>query len=140
MMELKPCPKCGHEVDVVVDRSQIVSHYSVVCDNCGTCSAEDNIDQFEAIRLWNEGEVNISKNALFDIDMSVGFREHFFVWAPCKTAAERKIEEAIEEGKVQFTYIAPGSLSFNNWGYYDMNYDPERYRRDVLNPEEAVEK
>lgn len=141
-MSMSPCPKCHRNCDVelVSDRNyKGMPVYHVECYNCGTKVEVDCEDPAEAIRMWNACEVKVSDKALYDIYTKIGFYKHFYVWADSKIDAEEKIVESVENGEVIFTDIAPGSLSFNNWGVTTPNYDPECYQRDVLNPEEAVE-
>lgn len=139
-MKINLCPKCGNAADLIRDfEYSLESHtkhpfYYVRCDNCGTVGFDDT-DSEEAVRKWNDGEVSLSERELYDVYMEVGFRKHFYVWADSKSDAERRIEESVELGKVEFTDIAPGSLSFNNWGPTSQSNDPEQ-QRAILNPED----
>lgn len=144
-MEINKCPKCGCDADIArgtrYNWESKTRHpfYYVCCDNCGTRGVSDYKDPEEAVCEWNDGEVTLSGRELYDVYMEVGFYKHFYVWADSKAEAEHRIEEAIEAGKVEFTDIAPGSLEFHNWGPTSPEYDPERYQREVLNPEDKNE-
>lgn len=141
-MKINECPKCGCEADFIKDfkydwDSDTKQYfYYVRCDNCGTVGYDDT-DPEEAIRKWNDGEISLSERELYSVYVDVGFYKYFYVWADSKSDAEHRIVDAIEEGKVEFTDIAPGSLDFRNEGPTSPKLLPERYQREVLNPEEA---
>ena len=65
--QLKPCPFCGGEVEILTEEVDAISEaYNFHCDNCDMSTYYDySNDKEEAIRHWNRRTT--TKEDVFDI-------------------------------------------------------------------------
>lgn len=71
-MELKPCPFCGNKKVEYVSDYPLSSEHRVICDGCGVAVCFDvDMDQREALILWNRGANLKIVNAEYGIDSVV---------------------------------------------------------------------